>query len=154
MIVRDFISVIPEWSSCFTYFSLSLNFTIRSSWSEPQSAPSLVFADCIELLHLWSKEYNPSTFGMDHLVMPTCRVVSCVVGRGCLLWPVHGLGKTLLAFAFFEGNGAFACFILYSKAKFACYSWYFFTSYFSFQSPIMKRTSFWGASSKRSCRSS
>ena len=27
-----------------------------------------------------------------------CRVVSCVVGRGCLLWPVHSLGKTPLAF--------------------------------------------------------
>ena len=35
------------------FFNLSLNFAIRSSWSEPQSAPSLVFADCIELLHLW-----------------------------------------------------------------------------------------------------
>ena len=29
-------------------------------------------------------------------------VVSCVVGRGCLLWPVHALGKTLLAFALFH----------------------------------------------------
>ena len=28
-----------------------------------------------------------------------CRVVSLVVGRGCLLWPVCSLGKTLLAFA-------------------------------------------------------
>ena len=28
-----------------------------------------------------------------------CVVFSCVVGRGCLLWPVHFLGKTLLAFA-------------------------------------------------------
>ena len=28
-----------------------------------------------------------------------CRVFSCVFGRGCLLWPVHSLGKTLLAFA-------------------------------------------------------
>ena len=37
----------------FTFFNLSLNLTIRSSWSEPQSAPGLVFADCIELLHLW-----------------------------------------------------------------------------------------------------
>ena len=36
-----------------TLFNLSLNLAIRSSWSEPQSAPSLVFADCIELLHLW-----------------------------------------------------------------------------------------------------
>ena len=31
--------------------------------------------------------------------MPMCRVFSCVVGRGCLLWPVHFLGKTLLVFA-------------------------------------------------------
>ena len=28
-----------------------------------------------------------------------CIVFSCVVGRGCLLWPVCSLGKTLLAFA-------------------------------------------------------
>ena len=31
-----------------------------------------------------------------------CRVISCVVGRACLLWPVHSLGKTLLAFALFH----------------------------------------------------
>ena len=36
-----------------TFFNLSLNLAIRSSWSEAQSALSLVFADCIELLHLW-----------------------------------------------------------------------------------------------------
>ena len=29
----------------------------------------------------------------------TYRVISCVVGRGCLLWPLHSLGKILLAFA-------------------------------------------------------
>ena len=29
----------------------------------------------------------------------TCVVFSCVVERGCLLWPVPSLGKTLLAFA-------------------------------------------------------
>ena len=34
--------------------------------------------------------------------MSMCRVISCVVGRGCLLWPVHSLGKTLLAFALFH----------------------------------------------------
>ena len=28
-----------------------------------------------------------------------CRVNSCVVGRGCLLWPVHSLSKTLLVFS-------------------------------------------------------
>ena len=31
--------------------------------------------------------------------MSMCRVFSCAVGRGCLLWPVHSLGRTLLAFA-------------------------------------------------------
>ena len=31
------------------FFNLSLNFARRSSWSEPQSAPVLVFAACVEL---------------------------------------------------------------------------------------------------------
>ena len=36
-----------------TFFNLSLNLAIRSSWSKPQLAPGLFFfADCIELLHL------------------------------------------------------------------------------------------------------
>ena len=30
--------------------------------------------------------------------MSMCSVFSCVVGRGCLLWPVHFLGKILLVF--------------------------------------------------------
>ena len=33
-----------------TFFNFSLNLAIRSSWCESQSAPGLVFADCIELL--------------------------------------------------------------------------------------------------------
>ena len=41
-----------------TLFSLSLNLPIRSSWSEPQSTPGLVFADCIELFHFGYKECN------------------------------------------------------------------------------------------------
>ena len=41
---------------------------------------------------------NQSDFGIDHLVMSTCRVDSCIVGRGCLLWPVHSLDKILQAF--------------------------------------------------------
>ena len=79
-------------------FNLSLNFAIRSLWSEPSSASGLVFADCIVLLHLWLQRINQSDFSIDHLLMSMCRVVSCVVRRSCLLWPVHSLGKTLLAF--------------------------------------------------------
>ena len=31
------------------------------------------------------KVYNHSDIGIDHLVMAVCRIVSCVVGRWCLL---------------------------------------------------------------------
>ena len=34
------------------FFNLSLNFSVRSSRSEPHSTPGLVFADCMEFLHL------------------------------------------------------------------------------------------------------
>ena len=44
-------------------------------------------------------EHSQSDFSIDHLVMSMCRVFSWVVGRGCFLWPVHSLGRTLLAFA-------------------------------------------------------
>ena len=36
--------------------------------------------------------------------MSMCRVFSCVVGRGCLLWPVRSLVKTLLAFALLHSS--------------------------------------------------
>ena len=48
----------------------------------------------------WSGAPSPPLdIGVDHLVMPICTVVSCGFGRGCLLWPLHSLSKTLLAFA-------------------------------------------------------
>ena len=58
--------------------------------------------------------------------MSMCRVFSCVVGRGCLLWPVCSLGKTLLAFALLHS-------IL--RGQIACYSRYFLTSYFCIPVP-------------------
>ena len=54
------------------------------------------------------KEYNQSDFGINHVVMSMCRVFSCVVGRGHLLWPVRSLGKTLLVFALL-------CFVLQNQ---------------------------------------
>ena len=32
-------------------------------------------------------------------MMSMCRVFFCIVGRGCLLWPLHSLGRSLLTFA-------------------------------------------------------
>ena len=80
------------------FLHCSLNFAIRSWWSEPQSAPGLVFADSIELLHLWLQRIYQSDFSVDCLVMSMCRVVSGVIGKGSLLWPACSLDKTLLAF--------------------------------------------------------
>ena len=54
---------------------------------------------CFSWLYRASPSLADSDFGIDHLVMFRCRVFSCVVGRGCLLWPVHSPGKTKLAFA-------------------------------------------------------
>ena len=53
-------------SSCLLYFghnwaTFTFHLAIRSSWSEQQSAPSLVFADCIQLLHVWLQEYQFSS---------------------------------------------------------------------------------------------
>ena len=127
----------PELSSGFPYFlQLSLNLAIRSSWSEPQSAPGLVFADFIELLYL--QKYNQSDFGFDHLMMSMCRVFSCVVGRGCLLWPVCSLRKHTLPASF--------CIPRPYLPVTPGISW---PPTFAFQSPIMKMTLFCGVSSRR-----
>ena len=81
------------------------------------------------------------------MVMSMSKVFSCVVGRGYLLWPVCSLGKTLLlAFAVlhFVLQGQI-CPLLQVSLDFLL---------LHFQSPMMKRTSFLGVRSRRSCRSS
>ena len=59
------------------------------------------------------------------------RVLPYIVGKECLPLPVCSLHRTLLAFVLLH---------LYSKDKFACFSRYFLTSTFAFQSSVMKRT--------------
>ena len=77
--------------------------------------------------------------------MSMCRVISSVVGRWYLLWPVRSLGKTLLAFALFH--------FCTSRPNLPITSDISWVPTFAFQTPIMKRTSFLGVSSRRSCRS-
>ena len=60
-------------------------------------------------------------------MMLICRVVACVTRKECLLWPVHFLGKTRLAFAYF---------ILYSQAKLASYSGYLLTFHLLHSNPL------------------
>ena len=97
------------------------------------------------------KEYNQSDFSIDHLVMSMCSVIYCVVGRGCMLWPVCPLGKTLLAFALlhFILQGQ-TCLLLHISLDFLLLH----------SSPLWWKIHvfFWGrgvgVSSRRSCRSS
>ena len=134
------------------------NFTIRNSWSETQSAPSLplslslffffFFADYVELLRFSCKEYNQFDFDINHRVISMCRVISCVVGRGYLLWPVHSLGKTVFAFVLLH-------FVFQGQTLFF-YSRYLLTSYFCIPVPYDEKDFFFffGISSRRSCKSS
>ena len=86
---------IHEWSSSFPYF---LQFKSEFANTKFMTWATVLFLLTVKSFSIFGcKEYNQ--YGINHLVMPMCRVFSCVVGRGCLLWPVHDLGKTLLAFA-------------------------------------------------------
>ena len=71
--------------------------------------------------------------------MSMCRVFSCVVGRGCFLWPVHSLGKTVSVWP--------ASFCT-PRSNLPVTPGVFSLPTFAFQSPIMKRTYFLGVSLK------
>ena len=47
--------------------------------------PGLVFADSYSFSIFSYKECNQFDFGIDHLVMSMCKVISCVVEKGYLL---------------------------------------------------------------------
>ena len=75
--------------------------------------------------------------------MSMCRVFSCVVGGGCLLWPVRSLGKTLISLC----PASFCT----PRPNLPVTPGVSRLPTFSFLSPIMKSTYFLGVSSKRSC---
>ena len=75
--------------------------------------------------------------------MSMCRVFSCVVEIGCLLWPVCSLGKILLAFAllYFVLQGQICLGKRYSR---------FLTSYFHIPVPYDEKDIFFVYVSSRS----
>ena len=74
------------------------------------------------------------------------RVFSCVVGRGCLLLPVCLFSR--------QNSVSLWPALFYTlKPNLPVTLGSSWLPTFAFQSPIMKRTSLWGVSSKRSCRS-
>ena len=116
---------------CPTFFNLCLTFPIRSSWSEPQSTPGLVFADYIELLHLQLQN-----------------IINLILGM--TIWWCPCVGSSLV---FLEEAGMTSIFSWQNSVSLCPAS--FFTSRpklpvtpsiswlptFAFQSPMMKRTS-------------
>ena len=78
--------------------------------------------------------------------MSTCRAVSWVLGKGCLIWPVCSLDKTPLAFIL-----ASFCTPRPNLTVISVISW---LPTVAFQSPMMKMASFFGLSSGRCCRAS
>ena len=121
------------WSSGFPYF---LQFKSEFGNKEFMIWATVSSRSCFCWLYRASPSlvaYNQSDFSIDHLVMSICRVFSCVVGRGCLVWQMgvcHFLGKTLLSLPRF---------IPYSKAKFVCCSRCFLTSYFCIPVPYNEK---------------
>ena len=92
-------------------------------------------------------EFNQFDFSTDHLVMSMCKV-SCVAGRGYLLWPLCFLGKSLLAYALLH-------FVLPRSNQSQIYLdvRYLLTSYFCIPVPRHQKKSFFDVNSKRSYRS-
>ena len=138
----------PEWSSGFPYFlQLQAKFgneefliwATVSSWScfcwLYRASPSLDAKNIINLISVLTIWWCP------------CRVFSCVVGRGCLLWPVRSLGKTLSALCP-------ASFCTPSPNWPVTLVKCFLTSYFCIPVPYNEKDIFFGVSSRRSCKSS
>ena len=118
---------------------------LRSSWSEPQSAPSLVFAD-----------YRASPSSATKNITKMISVLTtwwCPCGESSPVLLEDGICYEqciLLAKLCYS----LPCFILYSKVKLASYSRYCLTSYFCIPVPYDEKGMFFGVSSKMSCKSS
>ena len=124
----------PAFFNFPAFFNLNLNLAVRHSWSEPQSAPGLVFADyrvspsvaakniinLISVLTIWWCPCIESSLVL--LKEGVCYDQCVLLAKFCWLLP---------------------CFISYSKAKFACYSRWFLTSYFCIPVPYNDQRRQW-----------
>ena len=123
----------------------NLSFAIRSSRCEPQSAPDLVFAECIQRLHfqlqrILSTWFQCWPFGDVHVYNHlSCwkRVFSMTI---MLSWPNS---FSLCPTSFYI-----------PRPKLPVTPGISSLPPFTFNSPLMKNTSFLGVSSRRSCSSS
>ena len=100
----------PAWTSGSSWFTLkprleNFEHYFASVWDKCNCAVVWTFFD---IPFLWDWNENWPDFGIDYKVMSMCTVIFSVVGRGCLLWPVHSLGKTLLPLLSFPNLMAYS----------------------------------------------
>ena len=85
------------------------------------------------------KECNQCGFGIDYLLMSMCKVISCVVEKGDLLWRVHSHGRIQLTFAVLHFVPRGQTCLLLQISLFFNISW---LPAFAFLSPVINRPSF------------
>ena len=144
MIGRDLIKVIPEWSSGFPYF---LQFQSEFGNNEFMIWATVSSWSCF----CWLYRASPSSAAkniINLILILTIWWCPCIESYLVLLEEGIGNDQYVLLAKLYS---PLPCFILYSKARFACIS---LLPTFAFQSSIMKRTSLRGISFRRSYRSS
>ena len=144
--VRDLIKVISEWSSSFPYFlqfksefgnKEFMIWDIVSSWSSfcwlYRASPSLAAKNIVKMISILTISWYPYIKSSLVLLEESIGYDQCILLAKLSLFPASFcLPRPYLPVT----PGVSWC------------------SPFAFQCPIMKRPSFWGVSSKRSCRSS
>ena len=134
----------PAWTSGSSWFTLlkpgleNFEHYFASVWDECNCVVVWAFFVC--------KEYNQSDFGVDHLVMSMCRVLLLCCWKRVF---------AMISASSWE-NSITLCPASFCtpKANFPVTPGISCLPIFAFQPPVMKRTSFLGVSSRRSCRSS
>ena len=117
------------------FFSISLNLAIRSSWSEPQSAPCLVFADHIVSPSLATKNIINLILELTTWWIPSVESSVLLLEEGvcydqCVLLAKHCQPLPYI--------------VSYSTAKISCYSRYLFVSDFCIPGSYNEKDIFFG----------
>ena len=137
-----------EWSSRFPYF---LQFKSEFGNKVLVIWATVSCQSCFCWLHRASSSLAAKNTINLISVLTMCRWCPCVESSLALLEEGISYDQcVLLAKLYYP----LSCFILYSKPNFPVIPAISWLLTFSFQSSIMKRTSFWGVNSEMSCRSS
>ena len=135
-----------EWSSGFPYFlQFKPEFCNNKLMIWATVSSRSCFCWLCSFYIFGCKEYNQFYFCINPLVISTCRLGSCIVGRGFSIISVLSWQNSI------SPCPASFCTPRPNVPVTPGISWH---PMCAFQSPMMKRTSFSGGISRRSCRSS